>query len=590
MAYSFKKSQDLVVANSRYPDDSTMRDRAKNWLQEAYEEATSAIVIPSLESTFRFSLLAGAFTQQLPVDVASIINVRILDRNGDDAYARNLDEWSADEFDHERPHLARTATADQGIPAKYRVQRINGILNDAAAVDEYFVESDDQGDNLMASLVAYLDSGRTRINNFSVALGGMTKKSLGNAYQAIAVSKDGNSKGTITFTKRVKLTTTTPVVAPAAAPTPQPTSATIGFRQQATTTSAGALVTDLTVTMPVGIQSGDLLLLQFSVIDESTNAAWRVFSGFPISSGNPWTAILGPTPSRPWLRQVGSSGNGGEMGGFWVIAGASEPATIRLTFTAPVNVIVGISAWTNVDPATPLNVIRYTPSGYPAITGNSISDLETNVDSEMLILTSLTNAVTSATPDATMTERWDVNSDGPGTSDLSMTQSSKLQAQAGVIAPIFGSDDATGSVSNGISAIVSLVPQVTTLATAPTAPTAATNPVFQVVARIGPTDIEPQNFFLEVDPVLDNTFQFETRFQRKVPMMRFNADTFWFVPGVWHQMIVEGAIAKGEKFILDERVALSKQEFHRLNLLFQKKFKAIRVRHVGFTWDVSDVS
>lgn len=584
MAYSFKKSQDLVVANSRYPDDSTMRDRAKNWLQEAYEEVTSAIVIPSLESTFRFSLLAGAFTQQLPVDVASIINVRILDRNGDDAYARNLDEWSADEFDHERPHLARTATAEQGTPAKYRVQRIDGILNDAAAVDEYFVESDDQGDNLMASLVAYLDSGRTRIDNFSVALQGQTRRKIGEAYQAIAVSKDGNSKGTITFLKRVKLSTTTTVQAPTAAPTPQPASGTIAFRAATTAESgaSGGRVTRQAINVPAGVADGDMLVLTFFARSTYTTFSYAattavVNTGTLVGGG--WRKIV---PGRVG----GFGGVAGFLGGYWKIA-SSEPAAYDMVFSYPVDVVMGMSAWTNVDPAVgaTLKRINFTAPAAPSIA--PLLTTETNVPNEMLILVSGANYVTTATPDTTMTERLDASSSG-GVTDVSHTESSKLQGIAGPITTIAGTYAVSGGGS--LNFLMSLTPTVTTLATAPTAPAAATNPVFQVVARIGPTDIEPQNFFLEVDPVLDNTFQFETRFQRKVPMMRFNADTFWFVPGVWHQMIVEGAIAKGEKFILDERVALSKQEFHRMNLLFQKKFKAIRVRHVGFTWDVSDVS
>jgi hypothetical protein len=175
----------------------------------------------------------------------------------------------------------------------------------------------------------------------------------------------------------------------------------IGFRSTAVSSLATA-ATSLAVTVPSGVQAGDVMI------------AWFHLPAFNVTITRPTGWDVG--------RQV-NIGSSATIAVFWRLAGASEPASYTFTFSSSQRAIATVTAYTGVSPTAPFGLPRtYFPAGssgsfpLPAITAG--------LDNTWYLSAAV--ARTFADPAATFTideptdaERSDANSGGAAAGKLS---------------------------------------------------------------------------------------------------------------------------------------------------------------------------
>lgn len=556
---SLEQMENIVLANVRFPDDLSMRERARDWLNEIVDEATRVVSIPSLQDEFTFTLLRGVGRQQLPTDTAWVINARVTDRNGDIGFARELDDWDKAQFDAVRPtstalwEATANASRAQGTPSMYRVRKIDGIIADrVGTIENYYAHSTDNSDTANVSMVAYLDANRQTTDNFTVALQGTARVKLGSAFAAIAFSKNGDTKGTVIFEKLVSQ---------------QPVLSSPTFKSVATAASSGR-TSSITVSVPAGVVDGDRLIM---VIESSYEPGVdQLYVGFNIPVG--WTEV-GKLPTY-------SNGSVVDIFGILVLqrVASSEPASYTFTIGGSRNLTASILAYTpasdvqipNVNLPFGGNILQgaITPAGKTS----SFSG-PTNVDDTVIVMVAHVNSTVTFNADPNWVERADFQSSGGGI---------HTQGVFDFTVPTAGNVFVDGVLTTGVVAQKYLITTWFLLIPGTTIVQLWGSPI----AIIGPREIESQLFEIEVNPLTDNTFGFAVRFQRRAPRMIHKSDTAWFIPAAFNRMIIEGAIAKGEHFIVDERVLAAKAEYKDMKEEFLRIFRAIRPRKIGMTWEV----
>jgi hypothetical protein len=566
--YSLREAEDLVLANCRYPDDQSMRVRARNWLQEAYYEITGSVVIPSLEDTFAFSLAQGEYTKRMPVDTAGVINVRVMSKDGDATLNWSLDDWNPDELDWEEPNIAGS---QQGDPEEYRIQSINGIRNEDPQVADYYVKSSHGADMVNVSVILYLDSDLQKTQHFTVKLDGTTRVFIGRGYKAIASSKQGQTQGTITLQKRVaSFSSTTPTPPP-----PIPVAGVI-LPVGAETAAQNGTSETLAISKPAGTTDGDFMIL--AVATDAAGFAdfitCQVFMESMTISNGGWQKI-------PGIRPGGVPAVPGEVTTeYWYKVAVSEPASYTLTFAESINSAAILSVWRGVDNSDPFNFGFHSQLSAAASGVTPPTGAYPAVANEVFLGHWATKNDVVITEPTGYTETAEIKSDAGGGNVIALESHYEVGATDGL--PDTGTHTGGASTTWGIS-MLALEPG-TTAVTPPAAPP-ATISQWLTIAEIAPQDAEPQTFTLEVRPICQTAFTFESRFVRKGPRLINDSDTFFFIPGNYHQMIVEGAIKRGEKFIEDKRLVVSASEYNRMWSNFIKQFKPLRVRKIGFTFD-----
>ena len=566
--YYLRQAEDLVLANCRYPDDKSMRVRARNWLQETYDEICGNVIIPSLEDTFDFSLVQGEYTKRMPIDTAGVINVRVMSKGADPKLNWPLDEWNPDEMDWDDPNVAG---GEQGDPSEYRVQTINGILADDLNVQDYYIRSSHGDDNANVSVVLYLDAAQSRRQNFTVKLNGVEQVFIGRGYKCIAASKMGDTKGYVTVEKRLLVPATATTPAP---PPPIPLPGTIAL-VNAETAKSDAVAGSLVVTAPAGVIDGDMLILHISAEASALPGRNQLIS-FIESTLVP--VGFQPVPgTRPGRHPAVPGELASEV--YYKVAN-SEPADYTITWPEGVNCNAILSAWRGVDTANPWAWGFHTQlnnqiSGQTPVTGFNF----TTPGTATITHYATPNDVVLTEPTG-YTEVGEIKSDAGG-GNVIATQAIVQMSPADVV-----SDYSTHTGGVGLPwsvSYISLFPSATAV-TPPSPPTSTVTTQWLAVSEIGPQDAESQLFTLEVRDICITAFTFQSRFVRKPPRLMNPSDTFFFIPGTFHQMIIEGAISRGEKFIEDSRRAASEAEYFRLWRNFIKAFKPLRVKKMGFSW------
>lgn len=182
--------------------------------------------------------------------------------------------------------------------------------------------------------------------------------------------------------------------------------------------------TQLTVALPTGTTSGDLLLAGIYAGDDGATALPTL------------TPPAGWTLARPLLTHTTIA----TLGLYWRFAGAGEPASYTFTISAKVSGVAQISAYRGVDPARPIDA--YSGSDVGACTSCTVPSVTTTVANTRLVAAvggynSASTATTWTAPALT------VRSSGNNNSARSGLIADKAQAAAGAS----GSFTATASVA-----------------------------------------------------------------------------------------------------------------------------------------------
>ncbi len=191
----------------------------------------------------------------------------------------------------------------------------------------------------------------------------------------------------------------------AAAPPP----GAITFRSASS--AANATATTLVLPTPAGVVSGDVLL-----------ASVAARGGPAITPPAGWTLVrLDPNGST--LRQAV----------YVHVAGGAEPATYTFTLASAQSASGGISAYTGVDPTTPIDA----HGGQVAPTSTSISapSITTSGPDRMLVGFFATAVLTSVTPPAGQTERFDQAVPSTNTFKITAAAADGIQAATGASGP-----------------------------------------------------------------------------------------------------------------------------------------------------------
>ena len=171
--------------------------------------------------------------------------------------------------------------------------------------------------------------------------------------------------------------------------------AAIAFRAKSTATQYFSFGTTITVSVPAGVQDGDLLYAA---------VAMQSATAIPTPAG--WTLIRSTKDGANLIR----------LATFYRIASGDAGASYTWTVDAVTPETAGIAAYTGVDPLTPLDV----QGGGSGGSGNCVAPSITTTASNDLLIGSFANtaSLTSFTPPGTMTERWDINTFGGASHEL----------------------------------------------------------------------------------------------------------------------------------------------------------------------------
>ena len=181
-----------------------MRTRVRAWLNHAYFEMMGSLRISAQNDEFTFDTVSGTRAYDLPADYMGMLGLHIVDRADDTAWAKQLRSWSSVTFRNKYPSGASGTNAE---PAGASVIRIDGVQSRVTGTDGIRAVSDDTADTTqVATAVAYIDAGRTRIMEGSVTLNGTTAATLVtrglNAFTpnvVFSISKSDFTDGTILF-------------------------------------------------------------------------------------------------------------------------------------------------------------------------------------------------------------------------------------------------------------------------------------------------------------------------------------------------------------------------------------------------------
>ncbi|MCC6223265.1 MAG: right-handed parallel beta-helix repeat-containing protein [Thermoleophilia bacterium] len=211
---------------------------------------------------------------------------------------------------------------------------------------------------------------------------------------------------------------------------PATASAAVALRASTTAVSS-APTTSLSVALPAGTVAGDVLVAQ---VDARLSTSGR------IAAPDGWTLVrrdVNVTPYASLTQDV-----------YVKVAGASEPASFRWTFSSSVGVGGAIVAYSGVDAATPVLASsgRFTPSSKAMIAPS----VATTVPGATVVAFYGNNGGKATTPAAGTIERIDVS--GSGTSRVSLAV-----AETGFAEPAESGDLTAVSGSRNSSSIGQLV-------------------------------------------------------------------------------------------------------------------------------------
>jgi hypothetical protein len=541
--YTFDQMVDQVLKDTKYPNDPDIRIMAKRWINEVVQEETSTVLLSSLDETFRFTMAQAQKTAKMPADCVAIVSARKTAKAGDTKYADDLVEWNPDEMDDERPIPTQLGTT-QGDPKEFRLSSVATVYeDDSETTAPYMVQSSDPNDRVAVSAVLWLDAARQRRRNLTVNLNGVNPVEIGQGYRIIAASK-APSSGQVTITK----TGTQVLTVPVSTPTPRGLSALSG--RTSWTFSVGSWST-----------AGNLAIAVFSA---------RATGAVTITPPSGWTLLS---------EQV--SGSGLKQAVFTHIVTALDiSAQTAYTFTiggtAPAS-CMWVGAFSNFDTTTPITVSASNTGTVGVLGALSMPTVTPPLSGTLLGFVSIPLLSANVFPAYTGLRGGDVAvcfpASGVATSGVTLSAFQKELTRAdaavatGAINAAAQHTSAVGLTWCGhtlvIGGILTGVPDL-------------------VVADINPEDPAQMAYTFEPNPIPNALWSFEVRYQKRHPTLVNPADTAWYIPGEFHDMVVAGAKVKAREFIEDNRYNTIRATFEERRRAFRKQFRALKKRTGGF--------
>jgi hypothetical protein len=210
--------------------------------------------------------------------------------------------------------------------------------------------------------------------------------------------------------------------------TPPPQRGSISLRAAATG-SNGAGGSTLTIGLPAGTQSGDVMVAH--VIVQT--------AGNTITAPAGWNLVL---------RQDSTSSI--STASYVHIAGSSEPASYTWSFGTAGQASGGIASYIGVDTTTPVDASH---AQYNASTGNvNNSGVTTTTANDMLVYAAGITVATSVNVPAGFTEAWSITSNSTTTSEMSQ----EIFASIGATGTIHSTHN--GGSSSNITMLIALKP------------------------------------------------------------------------------------------------------------------------------------
>jgi hypothetical protein len=226
----------------------------------------------------------------------------------------------------------------------------------------------------------------------------------------------------------------TPTPTPTSTPTPTPTPPPAGITLRTVATgNTGAGGTTLTIGLPAGTQSGDVMVAH--VIVQTAN-----------------NTITPPAGWKLVLRQ--DSGSAISTASYVHIAGSSEPASYTWSFGTSGQASGGIASYIGVDTINPVDVAN---AQYNASTSNvDNSGVTTTTANDMLVYAVGIAVATTVNVPSGFTQEWSVTSNSSTTSEMSQETFSAI----GTTGTIHGTHN--GGANSNITMLIALKPAGTT--------------------------------------------------------------------------------------------------------------------------------
>ena len=209
---------------------------------------------------------------------------------------------------------------------------------------------------------------------------------------------------------------------------------TVSFRAAAGANNAGGS-TSLTITRPTGTQTGDVLLAQVT------------------------TAAATATVTAPagWTLQNSTADTGNNVRDllYWRVAAANDPTSWNWTFSSSLKASGGITVYSGVDPASPINAAAVTTNG--TATNLVAPSVITTKDNTMVVATYGTRTGTTITAASGMSERYDQASTGNAAASRTTSETAdQTQATAGTTGT--RTAVAAASVTASVNRTIALTP------------------------------------------------------------------------------------------------------------------------------------
>jgi len=178
-------------------DSPEMRARCKSWIQQTHMMLIAESRIPTESSVYAISIAsASTVVTDLPIDFGSVMNWRIISKNGDTSFTRTLKEVTPDWLDR---YVQNRSAATTGQPEYFTIRRTSHPkeAGDATTLNIVSTATAAQGDNIQrVSLVGYPNATRDRAIHQEFTLNGTTNVSVTTPIRTIiSFSKDSDTTG-----------------------------------------------------------------------------------------------------------------------------------------------------------------------------------------------------------------------------------------------------------------------------------------------------------------------------------------------------------------------------------------------------------
>ena len=272
-----------------------------------------------------------------------------------------------------------------------------------------------------------------------------------NVTQLIALSPMTTSTATVTPSSTA-ITSSTPTQ------TMTPTNLGSIASKGQTTASNGTGSTNLTIAVPTGLTSGDLILAQIVVNDAATLI----------------------TPPTGWILILRTQSTSSvAMGSYYKLAGNSEPVGYSFTFSSPQPATGGIADYSGVSATNSVD----TSSGQynPNTATVTFAPVTTAYANDLLVALVAVTANTRVTPPANFVERYDINNSA-SSNGKTAELSDMLDLTSGNIT--IGTASETSDAGSNLAQLIALRPMSGSTPTSTLAPTAT--PVVTPIATSTP--------------------------------------------------------------------------------------------------------